>query len=108
MQILFFNTRAGEQCSVYKLWNNLQQKKLRIIQFLFPKPENYLINDYYDSFTAFQEKVGIKKGDPKKMTVFGYKDIEYPVLLSAIREKYIKDSWFNWNTQDCVSVFFVK
>jgi hypothetical protein len=107
MKILFFKSETAQTCRVNSLYNRLKKKRKRL-SFLRKNSAKHLVNDYYNSYSDFLKNEGLRDEDPKKLIVFGHKDSEFPVLLSAIKNKFIYHSWFNCNTSNSISVFFMK
>lgn len=107
MKILFFKSGTASACRVNKLYEELKKKRKRLF-FLRKNAGKHLVNDYFESYSDFFKKEGLKGEDPKKLIVFGQKDVDFPALLSARRNKFIKHSWFNCNTSNSITIFFMK
>ncbi|MBN9383464.1 MAG: hypothetical protein J0H74_22090 [Chitinophagaceae bacterium] len=105
---LFFNTDVEECCTVFRLYNKIGRKKKDWRSFFRRTPQSYLVNQFYSSCSGFVQANNIKVGKPEKMVIFGYKDEQFPVLLSAINQhRFIGHSWFRKKDSSGVYVLFV-
>jgi hypothetical protein len=65
------------------------------------------VNEFYPSHSGFLKARNVQVDKPGKMVIFGYKDEQFPVLLSAIKQRFIAHSWFNGVDEEGIYVFFV-
>ena len=105
--ILFFSHLNKEKCEVLKIWISLQSWRIPFISRFFDAPKYFLIEDCFKNYSDYLEQNKVSTLPMKRIIVFGYKDLTYPVIKHPKAECYIGSKWFDLKTDECISVFFV-